>query len=235
VTPIRTIIVDDEPMARQRLRRLIGARRDCKVVGEFSDGCGLASGLSELRPDLLLLDVQMPRLDGFASLARLSVPTPLVIFVTAFSEFAARAYDVDAVDYLLKPVSPDRLGDALARAARRLSRNSVNGSSAATSAIARFSVQGRTYLIEQGRISTLRAMGNYVEIATEGRRYELRLTLRQALAQLDPALFRQVHRSWIVSRAMITQITSLPGGRAEFVLKNGQRVPGGRAFQAGNG
>jgi two-component system, LytTR family, response regulator len=220
-------------MARQRLRRLISARRDCEVIGEFADGSGLASGLSELRPDLLLLDVQMPGFDGFASLARLSVPKPLVIFVTAFSEFAARAYDVDAVDYLLKPVSPDRLGEALARAARRLNRSSATAGSIATSAVARFSVQGRTYLIEQSRISTLHAMGNYVEIATEGRRYELRMTLRQAQAQLDPALFRQVHRSWIVSRAMITQITSLPGGRAEFLLKDGQRVPGGRAFQAG--
>ena len=229
----RIVIADDEPMARRRLRRLIGIRSDCEVIGEFADGVSLSTGMLTLRPDVLLLDVDMPGADGFASLATLPAPKPLVIFVTAFSEFAARAYDVDAVDYLLKPVSGGRLGEALARATRRRDSRPSDPATAIQSTIARFAVQGRIYLIEQAHISTLRAMGNYVEITTHRRRYELRMTLAEAYARLDASHFRRVHRSWVVARAAVEQITSLPGGRAEILLQDGRRIPGGRAFQSG--
>ncbi|WP_258889051.1 LytTR family DNA-binding domain-containing protein [Sphingomonas sp. SUN039] len=224
-------IVDDEPVARQRLRRLIGIRDDCRIIGEYGDGAAMSAALRAVDVDLVMLDIDMPGADGFASLATLPDPKPLVIFVTAFSDFAARAYDIDAVDYLLKPVSGERLGEAIGRAERRR-RASRSGEAIlpTSTAIVRFAVQGRVYLIEQARISTVRALGNFVEITTDIRRYELRMTLRSAFAKLDRDAFVQVHRSWVVARHAVVQTTSLPGSRADILLKDGRRIPQGRAF-----
>lgn len=227
--PLRIVIADDEPMARRRLQRLLAERDDCRVVGEFEDGVGLAAGLAGLDADCILLDIDMPGPDGFATLAGLSGPLPLIIFVTAFAEFAARAYDVDAVDYLLKPVSATRLDAALERIARRFGAPRPPGAVPGPSTV-RFVVQGRVYLFDPGRVSSIQAIGNYVEITTDSQRVQLRSTLTEAEARLDPQLFSRVHRSWIVARAAMVQVTSLPGARSEILLKDGRRVPGGRAF-----
>src|SRR5215207_3508600 len=121
-TPLRVLIVDDERLARQRVRRLLGTIPDVQVVGESTSGGEALDAVRRLSPDLLLLDVQMPEMDGFGVLARLTEPAlapktmPLVVFVTAFDEYALRAFDVHAVDYVLKPIDAKRLGDAVARA-----------------------------------------------------------------------------------------------------------------------
>lgn len=227
--PLRIVIVDDEPVARQRLRRLLKARGDCHLVGEFSDGVALEAGLERLGADLILLDIDMPGPNGFASLARLTDPKPLVIFVTAFAAFASQAYDVDAVDYLMKPVSSARLDEALARTARRLQVFEPIGA-ASTPPLARFVAQGRIHLIDQSKISTIRARGNYIEITTETKQVQLRTTLIAAYERLDRDHFIRVHRSWIIARGALAQVTSLPGARYELLLKDGRCVPGGRAF-----
>lgn len=229
--PLRIVIADDEPVARQRLRRLLQRRGDCLLVGEFADGEALAAGLPALSPDVVLLDIEMPGPDGFASFARLAEPRPLVVFVTAFAEHAARAYDIDAVDYLLKPVSSTRLDEALARILRRIPPPSrAEATAMPPQSDVRFVAQGRTYLLDATTISSIRAVGNYIEITTDTQRISLRSTLAAAYERLDGAAFVRVHRSWIVARRALAQVTSLPGSRYELLLKDGRRVPGGRAF-----
>ena len=229
MNPIRIVIADDEPVARARLRRLIGMREDCEQVGEFADGVQLAKGLEVLRADVILLDIDMPGPNGFSSLAMLAEPKPLVVFVTAFAEFAARAFDDDAVDYLMKPVSGERLQQALTKTARRLQLARSADAPSITNII-RFVAQGRTYLFERSKIASVRARGNYVEITTDTQRTEFRMSLKAVWDHLNGSDFVRIHRSWIVARAALMQITSLPGSRYEILLKDGRCVPGGRAF-----
>lgn len=231
MTPLRIVIADDEPVARQRLRRLLQRRGDCQLVGEFANGLAMAAALPALSPDVVLLDIDMPGPDGFASFARLANPRPLVVFVTAFAEHAARAYDIDAVDYLLKPVSSTRLDAALARILRRTQPpSSAQSTGTPPRSTVRFVAQGRTYVLDPTTISSLQAVGNYIEITTDTQRINLRSTLSAAYHRLDGAAFIQVHRSWIVARGAVAQVTSLPGSRYEILLKDGRRVPGGRTF-----
>ena len=231
MSPLRVVIADDEPVARQRLRRLLRLRDDCLVVGEFADGADLAASLPRLGSDVILLDIEMPGLDGFASVSRLAEPRPLVVFVTAYAEHAARAYDVDAVDYLLKPISSLRLDEALARTWRRLQAQPPAAvSRPAAAAPVHFMARGRTYLFDPATISTIEAVGNYIEITTETQRVRLRSTLAAAADRLASQGLVQVHRSWIVNRSAVTHITTLPGSRYEFLLTDGRRVPGGRAY-----
>ncbi len=227
--PLRVVVADDEPMARQRLRRLLGARGDCELVGEYADGTALVAGLITLSTDCILLDIDMPGIDGFASLAALPAPHPLVVFVTAFSEFAARAYEVDAVDYLLKPVSAERLDAALVRVARRRAQEG-NAALAQNVPSVRFVVQGRIYLLDPTTISTIQSMGNYVEITMADRVLQLRTTLSETHSRLDPATFARVHRSWIVARPAVAQVTSLPSLRFDILLRDGRHIPGGRNY-----
>lgn len=227
MSALRIVIADDEQLARQRLQRLLERRSDCRLVGAFEDGAGLVAALPDLAADCVLLDINMPGDDGFATLAALPGRRPLVVFVTAFAEFAARAYDVDAVDYLLKPVAAARLDAALDRVARRLERPSQAVSLPPTVC---FVVQGRTYLFDPARLISVQALGNYVEIVSNTRSVQLRMTLTEVEARLDPGVFCRVHRSWIVARAAIAQVTSLPGARFDILLADGRHVPGGRAY-----
>src|SRR5436309_2421851 len=119
---LRIALVDDERLARRRLRRLLGAAPDVEIVAEAADGESAVAAIEASRPDLVLLDVQMPEQDGFAVVGQLALPRPLIVFVTAHDEFAIEAFNVHAVDYLLKPVSQERLLSALARARERLAR-----------------------------------------------------------------------------------------------------------------
>jgi two-component system LytT family response regulator len=235
MTPLRVVIADDEPIARRRLRRLLGERGDCELVGEFADGVALAAGLRHLRADVILLDVEMPGRNGFASLAVLAAPTPLVVFVTAFDGFAKQAFDVDATDYLLKPVSAARLDEAFARVARRRQARAGTGAPTATSDTARFVVQGRIYLFDRTKVLSVQALGNYVELATDSQRIQLRITLAAAHAELGPDRFVRVHRSWVIRRGAIVRVTSLPGSRYEITLVDRRQIPGGRAFSGALG
>ncbi|WP_309643005.1 LytTR family DNA-binding domain-containing protein [Phenylobacterium sp.] len=231
MTPLRIVIADDEPVARQRLRRLLQRRGDCRLVGEFANGEAMAAGLPALSPDVVLLDIDMPGADGFTAFARLAEPRPLVVFVTAFSEHASRAFDIDAVDYLLKPVSGPRLDKTLGRILRRMAPPPASKAPADPARPAvRFMAQGRTYLLDPTTIFSIQAVGNYVEITTDTQGINLRSTLADAYRRLDPQAFVQVHRSWIVAAGAVAQVTSLPGSRYEILLADGRRVPGGRAF-----
>ena len=227
---LRIVIADDEPLARTRLRRLLSMRDDSVLVGEFADGIDLAEGLAALQTDLILLDIDMPGPNGFGSLEMLSEPKPLVIFVTAFGEHAPRAFDCDAVDYIMKPVSGERLEQAIKKAVRRLRQLAPSDAPPCSRDVLRFETKGRTYLIERSRITSVQSRGNYVEVTTDNQKAVLRTSLTAVLDQLDSPDFVRVHRSWIVAHSAISQINSLPGSRFEIVLKDCRRVPGGRVY-----
>ena len=240
---LRVLIVDDEPAARRGLRRMIGREADLVVAGESGDGEAAVSAIRELRPDLVLLDIQMPGLDGFEVIEAVGAASmPPVIFVTAFDEHALRAFDVHAIDYVLKPVDPERLHAALLRARNRLSQG---GGEALLSLLRELGRPGGTefarrlvikstrgsLLVDMNDVEGFRAARNYVEVETAGKTHLLRETLSELEARLDPKRFVRVSRSSIVRIDRIRAILPAFNGDAVLVLANGARVAASRRYR----
>ena len=239
---IRVAIVDDEPLARAVVREYLVAVPGIDVVAECSNGFEAVKVVSELRPDLLFLDVQMPKLDGFEVLELVSRDVA-VIFVTAFDQYAIRAFDVHAVDYLLKPFSPERLGEALARARDRLQRGerTIPGGIDELTAAARpaSSAGGRgRVLVRDGpkvhvlpieKIEYVQAQDDYVSYRCEGRDYLKEQTLAQAEAALDPKKFVRIHRSYLLNLECLARIESGEGDTRIAILNDGRRLPVSRS------
>jgi two-component system, LytTR family, response regulator len=225
---IRVLLVDDEPLARARLRRLLSQIGGTVVVGECDDGYQLAPAIKAYRPDLLLLDITMPGFSGFETLEQLNLEQPLVVFVTAHAEYAVQAYSVDAVDYLLKPVSAARLGVAMGKVRRALK----NASNSILQSEHRISVvgKGRTTIIDVRNIEAIQAKSNYLTIFEDARQTELRSTLAKLEAQLDSKIFIKVHRSILVRRSAVREVRSVQSGRYQLTLQSGRSVPTGRSY-----
>jgi two-component system LytT family response regulator len=226
---LRVLIVDDEPPARSRLRRLLASHPDVIVVGEAADGLEALAMTETLRPHALLLDVQMPELDGLDVAASLPDSTqggPAVIFVTAFDAYAVPAFDAAAVDYVLKPVDPARL-------ARALQRLRAGRPAAATRPAPRrlvVDVRGQMLVIDCSSLVWLQAADNYVELYTADRMHLLRRTLDSLLADLGTGFVR-VHRSRAVALSSVRSLASTERGSARALLSNGASVgcsPAGR-------
>jgi two-component system LytT family response regulator len=248
---IRTLIVDDEPYARDRLRELCGLEPDVAVVGEAALGQDAVRQALEMKPDLLLLDVQMRGMNGFDVLQNLSTPKPLVVFVTAYDQYALEAFSVDAVDYLMKPFDRERFSDAIGRVRSRLKgerggdlaekissavRDSVASIAArpASSAAQRRIVaerDGRLFFIAQPDIDSIEANRNYVNVRTGKDLFRIRWTMQQAESSLDQALFLRVHRSIIVNTHKIREMERWFHGEYVITLVNGQRFTSGRAYR----
>lgn len=230
---VRALIVDDETIARRRIRRLLAAEPDVVLAGECSDGAAAVEAITTERPDLVFLDVQMPELDGFAVLRRLdpAVP-PAIIFVTAFDRYALRAFDVHAIDYLLKPFTRERFRLALDRARDRISRRSVDAGLASLAAalrsqpryLSRLSVRtaGRIILVDLATVDWIEAADNYVRLHARTGEYLLRETLAALERQLDPDRFARIHRSAIVQIDRITELHPASHGDMDVVLRNGK-------------
>jgi two-component system LytT family response regulator len=233
---MRLVIVDDEPLARRRLKRLVAASGAATIVGEASDGLAAVTCINGLRPDVALLDVQMPELDGFGVVARLTRPAPLVIFLTAFDRYAIQAFEIHAIDYLLKPVSRERLGDALAHARERLEScderieaglaalmDTVAGRHAA---INRLPVRsdGRVELVDPAAIDWIEAADNYVVLHAGGRTHVLRETLAHLEQRLSPDEFVRIHRSTIVRLDRVARLDSASRGDYDVTLRDGTRL-----------
>jgi len=242
---IRTVIVDDEPFARAGIRERLSHEADIKIVGEAGDVPGAVGLIAETRPDLVFLDVQMPGGDGFDLLAAISdAPLPAIIFVTAHDDRALQAFEVHAVDYLLKPVSETRFREALDRARRELSREgrtagesdrryvalldsiSELGRSATIAGGARLDRFGvrdgeRFLFVRAERVDWIEAAGNYAEIHVGENEYLVRMTLLEIELRLDPAQFARIHRSTIVNIDRIREIVPEPHGDAEVVMESG--------------
>ena len=258
---IRTLIVDDEPLAREGMRMHLASEPDVEVVGEAADGVQAAESIRSLGPDLVFLDVQMPEVDGLQVVERVGAARmPAVIFVTAYHQHAVRAFELHAVDYLLKPVKEDRLRSALARARLRLASRSedvlaarleallddfkqlrarIDGGEAAPEGgtvqkfAAWISVSGRTstQLVRVEDVDWFEAEGNYVRLHVGTTSHLIRSTLRGMADQLDPATFIRIHRSTIVNVNRIREIQPWFGGDYIALLHDGRQLRVSRSYR----
>jgi two-component system, LytTR family, response regulator len=219
--PIRCVIVDDEPPARRLLKRLLDQRDDIVVAGEAGNGREAVDAIRLASPDVVFLDVAMPELNGFEVLASLSVEeTPFVVFVTAYNEYALRAFEVNALDYLLKPFDDDRVHSAVDRVIAQIDRESGAARHRSLHSLSGMAVgKERTYLrrigvpngersevIRVNSIDRIEAEGKYVRIWSDGRSHLLRRPISLMESVLDPATFVRVSRSAIVNLDRVTQV-----------------------------
>lgn len=235
----RVAIVDDEEAPRRGIRLLLDCDDEVEVVGECGDGRAAVGMIERTRPDILFLDVQMPELDGFEVLARVEAAIPIVIFVTAYDQYAIRAFEVHALDYLLKPFSDERFADALVRAKRRLHQaqseqfrerirsllaGAPNGAAARRASPADRLVvrsKGRIAFVSVDEILWIEAADNYVRLHTAGRSHLLRETMANIESGLDPDRFVRVHRSTIVNLEHMSEIRSTPEESHVVLLADG--------------
>jgi two-component system, LytTR family, response regulator len=242
---IRVLIVDDEPIARKGIRRLLDEAPDVEIVGECGDGAEAVSAIRRRSPDLVFLDVQMPELDGFSVLEKVGVEqAPEIIFVTAYDEYTLRAFDVHALDYLLKPVNPERFHKSLNRARALLQNKSSGRLSGRLLAllenyrreegrVARFAVktpQG-ALLVDADDVDWIEAAGNYVRLRVGAQSHLLSETIGGVEKRLDPRKFLRIHRSRIVNVERIRLLRPLFHGEYEIVLKDGTHLTSGRNYR----
>lgn len=243
---IRTLLVDDEPPARAGLRVRLAGEPDIEIVGEAPDGPAAVEAILRLRPDLVFLDIQMPGMDGFDVLARAgSECLPVVVFVTAYDRYAIRAFEVHALDYLLKPYTAERLTESLERVRRELAREGGEGPAAVAELLAarereagaafsgRWAVKdGERYvLLKSDELDWIEAAANYVRFHARGRAYLLRGTLSALERTLDPARFARIHRSTIVNVDRVKEIRPEWHGDFEVILSDGRMLRMSRNYR----
>jgi two-component system LytT family response regulator len=243
---IRTLIVDDEPLARERLRALLSAEPDIEVIGECGDGPAAVQAIRSDTPDLVFLDVQIPEIDGFGVIERIGVENaPVVVFVTAYDQYALEAFDVHAVDYLLKPFDEARFAKALARA-RGTVQSQRNGEvnerlltllrgikTAPSGRAERLVVKsaGRLFFLRAEEIDWIESSGNYVCLHVGNETHLLRETMSSLEARLDPNSFIRIHRTAIVNVDRIKELQPLFHGEYEVVLRGGARLTLSRSYR----
>lgn len=232
MTKIRVLVADDEPLARRGVRQLLAPHADMTVVGECRNGAETLSALDALKPDLLFLDVQMPEMDGFAVLrARGAARMPAVVFVTAHDQFAVRAFEAHAIDYLVKPLNVQRFEAALARVRERLRLlDSAALARKLTALLAAERGQGiERIVVSNGAsdrvipvadIDWISADDYYARLHVGAKSYLLRESLSSLEARLDPRCFARVHRGAIVQLARVRELRT-----DEAVLRDGSRIP----------
>jgi len=236
---VRTLVVDDEELARQVLRELLSAHPEIEVVAECRNGLEAVKAVSEHKPDLLFLDVQMPKLTGFDVLELIGSETP-VIFVTAYDEYAMKAFDVHAVDYLLKPVGKDRLAAALERVKTRSNQNPTVPAELTLAArptgqfAERLVVKDgtRVTLIPVTKLDFAEAQDDYVALASEGKKHLKQQTIASLEAALNPKQFVRIHRSYLVNLERVSRIEPYGKDSRVAVLSTGVRLPVSRAGYA---
>jgi two-component system, LytTR family, response regulator len=242
---IRAVIVDDEPLARQRIRNLLAEVEDVEVVAECANGREAIQAIEESPPDLLFLDIQMPELDGFDVLQAIGVGhAPVVIFVTAYDQFALRAFEAHALDYLLKPFDDERFEAALERARERIRQQQGGDLDRRLRAFLEEVRGDRGYLqrlvvpsghrsvfIRTEEIDWIEAERNYIRLHVGGRAYLLRENMSRIESALDPAKFCRIHRSTIVNIDRIQAVESLFRGEYLVVLHDGTKLTSGRSYR----
>ena len=226
---LRTVVADDEPLARARLTKFLGAINDVELVGEAGDGIEALRVIQETAPDLVLLDVQMPGMDGFEVLRALKRP-PHIIFATAFDEYAIRAFEVDAVDYLLKPVSQARVAEAVARTRGRMEQGSAPDLKAILHRLGKEnSVTVRQIPVQSGRrilvLPTESVLWFDVEYRivyahVDGRAYMTNYTLKEIEERVDSDVFFRAHKSALVNLPHVREIVPWFGGRYKLIMRD---------------
>lgn len=245
---MRCLIIDDESLARSRLRSLLEADGRVTVEDEASDGASALKKIGELKPDLIFLDIQMPELTGIEVATRLQdldIPLPNIVFVTAYDEFALKAFDLHAIDYLLKPFDRTRFKTALDRAIvahqtrdssdlqRQLASLISSYDPKPTTRIDRLAIKtdGKILLLPVEAISHFSAANNYVEIHADNTKQLMRETLSSLESQLDPSKFLRISRSSIVAINRIREIHPLFHGEHTLVLSNGVKLTASRSYR----
>jgi len=240
---IRTVVVDDEDLARQVLRELISAHPELEIVAECANGFEAVKAITELKPDLVFLDIQMPKLDGFEVLELVGTEMAIV-FATAYDEYALKAFEVHAVDYLLKPFGSDRFEKALQTVRQRVGGTSAPDANkvAEISRAARGPGQfldrivvrdgTRVHIIPVAKLDYAEAQDDYVALCSEGRKHLKQQTIASLEASLDPAQFLRIHRSYIVNLERIAKIEPFGKDSKVAVLKDGTQLPVSRSGYA---
>jgi len=248
--PLRALIVDDEPLARERIRGLLHGVPDVVVAGECRDGPEAVAALKAGGADLVFLDVQMPGMDGFDVIRAVGpAAMPAVVFVTAYDRYAVQAFEVHAVDYLLKPFQVERFTEAVERAVRVVrGREDHEGEApherlesllAALKPAPRpaghllVRTRTRVYFVAADEIDYVEAAGNYVRLHTGRQAHLLRQTLNALEAQLDPERFLRIHRSYIVNIGRVHELRPVYSGEFEVLLKDGTRLTMSRGYRSG--
>src|SRR6266571_3348345 len=237
---MRIAIVDDEQLARKLVREYLSAHDDMEIVAECANGFEAVKAVTDLKPDLLLLDIQMPRLDGFEVLELIGREVG-VIFVTAYDKYALRAFEVHAVDYLLKPFSAERFGEALDRAKARMQGRQLLPIEDLTTAARPPGARAERILIRDGanvhvipvsRIDYAEAQDDYVCFRSEGKRFLKQQTLADVETALDPGQFVRIHRSYILNIDRLAKLELYAKDSHAAILRDGTRLPVSRSGYA---
>jgi len=238
--PLRVVIVDDEPLARAVVREYINVHPGVEVVAECANGFEAVKAVAELSPDLVFLDVQMPKLSGFEVLELIGRQVP-VVFTTAYDQYALRAFDVHAIDYLLKPFSEQRFAEALARARERLAAREtapvdalVSDARSTQTPLERVLIRdgSQVHVLPVDKIDYVEAQDDYVSFRSEGKSYLKDQTLGITEGLLDPARFVRIHRSYLLNIDRIARVELYAKDSRIAILRDGTKLPVSRAGYA---
>jgi len=243
---IRILIVDDEPLARERMRLLLGTEADVEVIGEAADGVEAVEAILAQAPDLVFLDVHMPKLDGFEVIQTVGADRmPPVVFVTAYDQHALRAFEVQALDYLLKPFDGERFQGTLRRVRRQIDSQETGDLGRKLLALVRdlkpdrpqkserlvVKSGGRLFFLRAEEIDWIEAAGNYVRLHVGTEAHLLRETMNSIESRLNPEVFFRIHRSHIVNIERIKELQPWFNGEYVVILRNGTRLTLSRGYR----
>lgn len=244
--PIRAIVVDDEPLSRELIREYLGAEPDVELVAECANGFEAVKAVAEHDPDVLLLDIQMPKLDGFEVLELLD-RSPLIVFITAHDEYAIRAFEARALDYLLKPVPQERFRSLMDRVRGEVARLRGGGAPAAAARPAALAAQlrqrpldrvlvrldeGGIEVVPTPKLDYVEAQDDWVVLATAGRKLRKQQTLRELEEQLDPRRFVRIHRSYLLNIERLQRVDLYGKDSHIALLRDGTKLPVSRSGYA---
>ena len=242
---IKVLIVDDEVIARERVNRFLRAESDVEVIGECRNGREAIAAIKRLDPDLIFLDIQMPQMNGFDVLAAIGLEyIPAVVFVTAYDQYALRAFEVHALDYLLKPFNQERFRQSLNHVRKQLERGRHHGVDDRLLSLLEdiksgpkyaerlvIKATGRVYFVKADEIDWIEACGNYVNLHTGDETHLLRETLSHIEGRLDPDKFLRIHRSRLVNIDYIKELSPLFNGDYTVILHNGMELTLSRTYR----
>ena len=242
--PLRVLLVDDESLARQRIRTLVSRRDDLSIIAECATGAEAVAAIREHGPDLVFLDVQMPVMDGFDVIAKIGAETiPPVIFITAFDEYAINAFEVGAIDYLLKPVDEERFNQTVERAKARIAERSQPVLAAQLGELIKqmsgpgsggrigIRVQGKVLFLDPADIYWIQARDDVARVHLADSAYDVREPLRSLEERLPRSTFLRIHRSAIVNTGHVLEAEPFDQGDQMLVLRNGKRLTTGRSYR----
>lgn len=239
---IRTVVIDDEPLARERIISLLGQYDDIEIVGAYGSGAEALRSIAGAAPDALFLDIHMPGIDGFSFLEALKEDArPAVVFVTAYDEHAVRAFEVNALDYLLKPFTHERFDRAMQRLRETVSRKTdgdyrerlsraLDSVQSARSKRVPVKTENGTYLIPVEQIEWAQAEGNYIRLHTESGSPRIRETMEAFCERLPAGVFLRIHRSIVVNLERIVRAEPWAHGEYVVIMRGGTKLKSGRAY-----